>query len=161
MDSPNHFVIETHALSKMYKGVQALKSLDLTVPHHSIFGFLGPNGAGKTTAIKLLLGLCRPSGGSARVFGQDIQRNSVSIRRRIGYLAQEPRYYEHMTARETLRFTASFFFSGPKSAIEERIQETLDLVGLAGKADRPIKDFSGGEGPVAAPGALRSVCLRG
>jgi ABC-2 type transport system ATP-binding protein len=63
----------------------------------------------------------------------------------VGYLAQDPRYYEHMTARETLRFTAHFFFSGPKSAIEERIQETLALVGLDDKADRPVKGFSGGE----------------
>jgi ABC-2 type transport system ATP-binding protein len=117
----------------------------MRVKQHSIFGFLGPNGAGKTTTIKLLLGLARPSGGSASVFGQDVQRDSVAIRRRVGYLAQDPRYYEHMTARETLRFTAKFFFSGPKGAIEERIQETLALVGLDDKADRPIKGFSGGE----------------
>ncbi len=145
MDSPNSIVIETHRLSKVYKDVQALKSLNLTVRQNSIFGFLGPNGAGKTTAIKLLLGLARPSGGSASVFGLDIGRDSVEIRKRVGYLAQDPRYYEHMTARETLRFTARFFFSGPKQAIEERIHETLELVGLDDKADRSIKDFSGGE----------------
>jgi ABC-2 type transport system ATP-binding protein len=145
MDSQNPLVIEMQNLSKAYKEVQALKGLNLTVRQHSIFGFLGPNGAGKTTAIKLLLGLARPTGGSAYVFGYDIQRESVSIRKRVGYLAQDPRYYEHMTARETLRFTASLFFSGPKAAIEERIQETLELVGLDEKADRPIKGFSGGE----------------
>jgi ABC-2 type transport system ATP-binding protein len=145
IDSPNSLVIETKSLSKTYKGVQALKSLNLKVKQHSIFGFLGPNGAGKTTTIKLLLGLARPTGGTASVFGQDALRDSVAIRRRVGYLAQDPRYYEHMTARETLRFTANFFFSGPKAAIEERIQETLGLVGLEDKADRPIKGFSGGE----------------
>ena len=83
------------------------------MPRHSIFGFLGPNGAGKTTTIKLLLGLIRPTAGSATVFGMDIVRESVAIRARIGYLPQEPRFYEHMTARQTLRFTARFFFSGP------------------------------------------------
>src|SRR5512139_2875473 len=145
MDTPHPLVIETHNLSKTYKDVQALKDLNLAVKQHSIFGFLGPNGAGKTTAIKLLLGLARPTSGSARVFGYDIQRDSVPIRKRVGYLAQDPRFYEHMTARETLRFTASFFFSGPPAAIEERIQETLELVGLEEKADRPIKTFSGGE----------------
>src|SRR5512139_3144935 len=145
MDTPHPLVIETHNLSKTYKDVQALKDLNLAVKQHSIFGFLGPNGAGKTTAIKLLLGLARPTSGSARVFGYDIQRDSVPIRKRVGYLAQDPRFYEHMTARETLRFTASFFFSGPQSAVEERIQETLELVGLEDKADRPIKGFSGGE----------------
>lgn len=145
MQTNNSLVIETHNLSKSYKGVEALKDLNLKVKEHSIFGFLGPNGAGKTTTIKLLLGLARPTSGSAIVFGQDTQKDSVNIRRKIGYLAQDPRYYESMTARETLRFTAHFFFTGPKAAIEERIQETLQLVGLDEKADRSIKGFSGGE----------------
>ncbi len=138
-------VIETQALSKTYRGVQALKSLDLSVPQHAIFGFLGPNGAGKTTAIKLLLGLARPTGGWGKIFGCDMVKDSLSIRRRVGYLAQDPRYYEYMTAREALRFTAGFFFTGPREKIEQRIQETLELVGLADVADRAIKGFSGGE----------------
>jgi ABC-2 type transport system ATP-binding protein len=145
MDTPAQFVIETHALNKVYKGSAALKSLNMTVKPHSIFGFLGPNGAGKTTTIKLLLGLSRPTGGSAKVFGQDVRTDSVAIRKRVGYLAQDPRYDESMTAREVLRFTAHFFFSGPRMAVEERIQETLQLVGLDDKADRCIKGFSGGE----------------
>ncbi len=143
MESP--LVIETLNLSKTYKGVQALKDLNLTVKQHSIFGFLGPNGAGKTTTIKLLLGLTRPTAGSACIFGLDTQRQSIAIRKRIGYLAQDPRYYDNMTARETLRFTARFFYSGQSAEIEKRINETLDLVGLADKADRSIKGFSGGE----------------
>jgi ABC-2 type transport system ATP-binding protein len=138
-------VIETHGLTKTYKGVQALKALDLQVQQNSICGFLGPNGAGKTTTIKLLLGLARPTGGSARVFGKDIENENDEIRRKVGYLSQDPRYYEYMTARETLRFTAGFFYEGPKAEIEHRVAETLDLVGLADKADRPIKGFSGGE----------------
>jgi ABC-2 type transport system ATP-binding protein len=138
-------VIETRGLAKTYKGVQALQTLDLQVQQNSICGFLGPNGAGKTTTIKLLLGLSRPTGGSARVFGKDIEKESDEIRRRVGYLSQDPRYYEYMTARETLRFTARFFYEGPRAEIESRVAETLDLVGLADKADRPIKGFSGGE----------------
>jgi ABC-2 type transport system ATP-binding protein len=145
MDTSDSMVISTHGLSKSYQGVTALKSLDLKVPRHSIFGFLGPNGAGQTTTIKLLLGLTRPSGGSATVFGRDVVRDGVEIRQRIGYLAQEPRYYEHMTARETLRFRARFFYAGPKAEIEARIDEALTLVGLTDKADRPIRGFSGGE----------------
>jgi ABC-2 type transport system ATP-binding protein len=139
------YVIETHELSKTYKNVQALKALDLKVQQNSIFGFLGPNGAGKTTTIKLLLGLIRPTGGSASVFGMDSVSQSVEIRARVGYLPQEPHFYEHMTARQTLRFVASLFFKGPKKAIEERVDEMLKLVDLAEKADRPIKTFSGGE----------------
>jgi ABC-2 type transport system ATP-binding protein len=142
---PSGTVINTHGLSKSFGGVQALKDLTLTVPKNSIFGFLGPNGAGKTTTIKLLLGLIQPSAGGARVFDLDILKHSVEIRSRIGYLPQDPRFYEELTARQTLRFTAGFFFKGPKNAIEERVQEMLELVELQGKADRPIKGFSGGE----------------
>jgi ABC-2 type transport system ATP-binding protein len=138
-------VIETHNLSKVYKEAQALQGLNLAVKQHSIFGFLGPNGAGKSTTIKLLLGLIQPSGGSAHIFGHDIQRESVSIRKRVGYLAQEPRYYEHLTARQILDYTARFFYRGPKDLIEARVQEMLELVGLEDKADRPLRGFSGGE----------------
>jgi ABC-2 type transport system ATP-binding protein len=145
MDPSNFLVIETHNLSKVYKEAQALKGLNLAVKEHSIFGFLGPNGAGKSTTIKLLLGLIQPSGGSAYIFGHDIQRESVSIRKRVGYLAQDPRYYEHMTARQILGYTARFFYRGPKDLIEARVQEMLELVGLEDKADRPVRGFSGGE----------------
>ncbi len=138
-------VIETHGLTKTYKGVEALKALDLQVHKNSICGFLGPNGAGKTTTIKLLLGLARPTGGSALVFGKDIKKENDQIRRKVGYLSQDPRYYDYMTARQTLRFTAGFFYEGPKVEIENRVAETLELVGLTEKADRPIKGFSGGE----------------
>lgn len=138
-------IIQTDGLSKQYGNVSALESVDLRVSSNSIFGFLGPNGAGKTTLIKLLLGLVRPGGGSGRVFGLEIRTESAEIRRRIGYLAQEPHYYEHMTARETLRFTAKFFYKGSAQKIEAHIANTLDMVGLAGKADRTIKGFSGGE----------------
>lgn len=141
----NGFAIETQALSKSYKEVDALRSLDLKVASNTIFGFLGPNGAGKTTTIKLLLGLARPSSGGAEVFGMDIRQRSVEIRKRVGYLAQNPHYYDYMTARETLRLRARFFYTGTKNAIEERVAETLELVGLEDKADRPIKGFSGGE----------------
>jgi ABC-2 type transport system ATP-binding protein len=145
MSTSEALEINTRGLSKSYKGVNALKGLDLRVPKHSIFGFLGPNGAGKSTTIKLLLGLAKPSGGSATVFGYDIVTESLAIRRRVGYLAQDPRFYDHMTARETLRFAAGFFYRGPAAAVEARIDEALELVGLQDKADRPIKGFSGGE----------------
>jgi ABC-2 type transport system ATP-binding protein len=145
MTGSNGYVIHTQGLSKAYKSIRALDSLSLKVPQHSIFGFLGPNGAGKSTTIKMLLGLSRPSGGKAEVFGQDVVQDSLAIRRRVGYLAQDPRYYEHMTARQTLRYTARFFYRGPRDLLEARIEEMLALTGLEDKADRPVKGFSGGE----------------
>ena len=138
------YAIQTRGLVKTYRGVEAVRGIDLEVQRNTIFGFLGPNGAGKTTTIKLLLGLVRPTRGTATVFGQDIGRDTLEIRRRVGYLAQDPRYYEHMTARETLQFTARFFFRAG-SALDKRIQNTLELVGLGDRADRPIRGFSGGE----------------
>jgi ABC-2 type transport system ATP-binding protein len=141
----NDLVICTEGLSKSFGEVHALKSLDLRVPQKSIFAFLGPNGAGKTTTIKLLLGLIRPTSGSGKILGMDIIQDSVDIRARIGYLPQDTRFYEHMTVRQTLEYTAKFFYAGPQSEIDKRVNEMIELVGLEGKADRPIKGFSGGE----------------
>lgn len=141
----NDFVISTEGLGKSFGEVHALKSLDLRVPQKSIFAFLGPNGAGKTTTIKLLLGLLKPTSGGGKILGLDIIQDSVDIRARIGYLPQDPRFYEHMTARQTLEYTARFFYTGPQAEIDKRVNEMIELVGLEGKADRPIKGFSGGE----------------
>jgi ABC-2 type transport system ATP-binding protein len=139
------YVIETSDLSKSFGPVHAVRSLDLQVPEHSIFAFLGPNGAGKSTTIKLLLGLVSPSGGTGTIFDRDIAQETTAIKQRVGYLAQNPQFYDRMTARETLRFVSHFFYSGPTEGIEERIQQTLELVDLADKADRPLGGFSGGE----------------
>ncbi len=145
MDHNQQDVILTNGLSKNFGAVQALKNVDLRVPEHSIFGFLGPNGAGKSTLMKILLGLSQPSAGSGTIFGHDISQESVQIRERIGYLPQHPRFINQMTARENLEYTARFFFRGPESAIQERCDEMLELVGLIDKSDRIIKGFSGGE----------------
>lgn len=142
---PEEFVIRTQYLGKSFGDIHALKSLNLQVPKNSIFAFLGPNGAGKTTTIKLLLGLIKPTSGSGTIFGKDIVKDSVDIRAKIGYLPQDARFYEHMSARQTLDYTAKFFYSGPQSEIDNRVEEMLELVGLTDKADRPIKGFSGGE----------------
>ena len=122
-----------------------MSNLNLAVPRGSICGFLGANGAGKSTTIKLLLGLLQPTSGVGRVFGKNIAKDSVAIRERVGFLAQSPSFYGYLTARETLQFVAAFFFTGSKTAIAARIEELIELVGLSGKADRPVKGFSGGE----------------
>jgi ABC-2 type transport system ATP-binding protein len=138
-------IISTKNLSKAYGKSQVVSKLNLAVPKGSICGFLGSNGAGKSTTIKLLLGLVKPTSGVGTVFGKNIVNDSVEIRERVGFLAQSPSFYGYLTARETLQFVASFFFSDSKSAIAARIEELIELVGLSGKADRPVKSFSGGE----------------
>ncbi len=137
-------VIRTQDLTKTYGEVIALDHLTMEIPEYSIVGFLGPNGAGKSTTIKLLLGLIYPDTGSAEIFGRDIRSESLEIRQRTGYLAQQPRFYPNLTARETLRFVARFFYTNP-GRIEERVEDSLKIVNLETKADRSIQGFSGGE----------------
>jgi ABC-2 type transport system ATP-binding protein len=145
MHSTNDLIISTENLTKSYGKRQVVSNLNLAVPKGSICGFLGANGAGKSTTIKLLLGLLQPTSGVGTVFGKNIATDSVAIRERVGFLAQSPSFYVYLTARETLQFVASFFFTGSKTAIAARIEELIELVGLSGKADRPVKGFSGGE----------------
>jgi ABC-2 type transport system ATP-binding protein len=141
----NGVSIHTEGLTKHYNGVHALSDLSIDIPARSIIGFLGPNGAGKSTTIKLLLGLIHPTAGGGTIFGKDITRDSRAIRQYVGYLAQQPRFDETMTARQTLRFVARFFYNAPARLIEQRVDESLALVGLLEKADRPVRGFSGGE----------------
>jgi ABC-2 type transport system ATP-binding protein len=145
MPTEPDLIIATQDLTKSYGRQPVVDSLNLAVPRGSICGFLGSNGAGKSTTIKLLLGLVQPSAGSGRVFGQSIVQDSVAIRERVGFLAQSPSFYGYLTARETLQFVAGFFRPVAKTAMAARIEELIDLVGLGGKADRPVRGFSGGE----------------
>lgn len=138
-------IIQTVGLGKSYKDNKVLHNLNLNVPENSIFGFLGPNGAGKTTTMKILLGFIRASEGSGTIFGKDICRDSVEIRSRIGYLSQDPRFYDDLSTRENLRLTARFFFKNNKKAIEKRVDEVIELTGLSKVSERRIKGFSGGE----------------
>ena len=138
-------VIETRGLRKRYRKVDALRGLDLEVPEGSICGFLGPNGAGKTTTMRILMGLIRPSEGWASVLGDDIDGNGLATRSRIGYLPQDPSFFPRVTVRNTLRFVARRYLDGSRGAVDERVDETLDLVGLTDLANRKAKTLSGGE----------------
>jgi ABC-2 type transport system ATP-binding protein len=143
--STGPYVIETMNLSKNYGDIIALNNLNLQVPKNSIFAFLGPNGAGKTTTIKLLLGLTHPTSGGAEVLGQNIITENDQVRRQVGYLAQQPKFYKELSARETMKFAARLYFKGPEDLMDERIDYLLRAVDLEDKADRPIEGFSGGE----------------
>ena len=134
--------IRTDGLTKHYPGVQALTDLTLDVPAGAVFGFLGPNGAGKSTTLKILGGLIRPTRGTAAV-GDIPVSAGIAYRRSVGYLAQDPRYYDWMTGRETLEFVASL---SDDAAVADRswIDATLARVGLADAAERRTQTYSGG-----------------
>ena len=120
---------------------RSLDNLTLQVEEGEVFGFLGPNGAGKTTTLKLLMGLIFPTAGSARICGRSI--GDISMHREIGYLPEQPYFYDYLTARELLDYFARLF---GYDALErrKRVMRFLDLVGLASSADVQLRKFSKG-----------------
>ncbi|MGD0863619.1 MAG: ABC transporter ATP-binding protein [Candidatus Limnocylindrales bacterium] len=133
--------IETHELRKQFGRIVALAGLTMTVRRGEVFGFLGPNGAGKTTAVKLLLGLSRPTGGEGRVLGSPM--GDVATRRRIGYLPELFRYQSWMTAREVLALHCELARLDRVSWHGE-IVAALALVGLADRSNDRVETFSKG-----------------
>ena len=140
-------ILRTEQLSKTFevgvrrKRVQAVKDLDLVVQDGEIFGFVGPNGAGKTTTIKMLMGLIFPTSGKAFIYDAPIP--SAEAKRRIGFLPENPSYYEFLTGREALRFFGQL--SGvAASELPRRVDELLELVGLSDATDRQIRKYSKG-----------------
>jgi ABC-2 type transport system ATP-binding protein len=120
---------------------RSLDNLTLRIEDGEVFGFLGPNGAGKTTTLKLLTGLIFPTAGTARVRGHSI--DDIQMHREIGYLPEQPYFYDYLTARELLDYFARIF--GLDAAERrERVARFLDLVGLAGAADVQLRKFSKG-----------------
>jgi ABC-2 type transport system ATP-binding protein len=140
MDSP---VIEARGLTRRYGATVAVDSIDMTLHPGEILGLLGPNGAGKTTTILMLLGLTEPTGGSVRVLGHDPAREPLEVKRRVGYLPDAVGFYEGMTARQNLGYTARLMGLGRTDAAG-RIQEALDRVGLSSVADHRVRTFSRG-----------------
>jgi ABC-2 type transport system ATP-binding protein len=135
--------VVVRGLTKRYGNIVALDRLDLDVPAGSIFGFLGPNGAGKTTTLRLLTGLGRPTAGTAIVDGIDATTGSRDLKRRIGCLDQDPRYYSWLTGRELLTLVGRCYDLDGRQ-LRARVDEVLGLVGLAEAADRRIGGYSGG-----------------
>ena len=136
-------VIRTEKLTKRYGDVTAVENLNLQVVEGEIYGLLGPNGAGKTTTILMLLGLTEPTSGRAVVLGRDPTREPLEIKRLTGYLPDNVGFYDHLTGRENLRYTASLNGIAAGEA-ERRIDELIEQVGLAGAADRAVGGYSRG-----------------
>ncbi len=136
-------VIQTKKLTKRYGDKTAVDNLDLAITRGEVFGLLGPNGAGKTTTILMLLGLTEPTAGTARVDGVIPTRDPLVVKSRVGYLPDEVGFYEDMTARQNLRYTAELNRL-PKGVAADRIDALLDEVGLQADADRKVGTFSRG-----------------
>jgi len=135
--------IEASGLTKRFGAILALDRLDLVVPPGSIFGLLGPNGAGKTTTIRILTGLARATSGSATVAGVEVGLDEPELRRSLGYLDQDPRFYGWMTGRELLELVGRLHgLAG--SELRSRVDEMLARTGLTAAAHRRIGGYSGG-----------------
>ena len=137
----NHFAVQTQNLRKEFGGKVAVRDLTLTVQRGEIFGFLGPNGAGKSTSIKMLLGLARPTSGEAFVMGEP--PGNVEVRRKIGFLPENFRFYEWLTPAELLRLHGRLCGVSSEQ-LAARVPALIDLVGLTPHIDKRLQNFSKG-----------------
>src|SRR5687767_1696619 len=140
--------IRTEALTKHYRvgfwrprPYVALDALSLSVRQGEVFGFLGPNGAGKTTTLKLLMQLIYPTSGLAEILGRPV--GDRDVRRRIGYLPENPYFYDYLTAEELLHYFASLFGYGG-AARKQRVARLLDEVGIGAERRLQLRKFSKG-----------------
>jgi len=135
-------VIETHDLTKRYgrraaKSVLAVDQVSFSVEEGQVFGFLGPNGSGKTTTIGMLVGIINPTGGSFRLFGAFGPKGLLAARSRVGATLETPNFYPYMSGRDNLRVAAAI-----KGVGRARIEECLELVGLADRAKHRFRTYS-------------------
>ncbi len=141
MDSAS--IIETRDLTKNYAHQTAVDRLSFRVNEGEIFGFLGPNGAGKTTTLLMLLGLSRPSRGTASVCGLDPVRKAIGVKRIVGYLPENVGFYNDLDAVQSLEYIADL--TGiERSAASEKIHKTLEVVGLSEDAHKKVGAYSRG-----------------
>ncbi len=140
-------VLEVEALRKVYlrgfwrKRVVAVDRVDFSVDTGEVFGILGPNGAGKTTTIKCFTGLVHPTSGRATLFGEPA--GALAAKQRLGYLPENPYFYDYLTAREYVRMVGDLF-GIERRTLERRVGELLDRVGLRDAGDRPMRSYSKG-----------------
>jgi ABC-2 type transport system ATP-binding protein len=132
--------VQTAALTKRFGGRTAADRVDLLVPAGTAFGYLGPNGAGKTTLIRMLLGLTAATSGSMRLLGHPVPAERSAALLRVGAMAEEPQFLDHLTGRENLRINAA-----PREpAARDLIEEAPERAGLAGRAGERVARYSAG-----------------
>ena len=136
-------VVETRALTKRYREKLAVNSLSLTVEEGEVFGFLGPNGAGKTTTILMLLGLTEPTSGDVSVCGFNPTHQPLEVKKRVGYLPENPGFYDDMSARENLLYMARLNRI-PEDEARRRTAQVFDQVELTADSRRLVREYSRG-----------------
>ncbi|HEX9253799.1 MAG TPA: ATP-binding cassette domain-containing protein, partial [Ignavibacteriaceae bacterium] len=134
-------IIEINSLTKDFKDLRAVNSLNLNVFEGDVFGFLGPNGAGKSTTIRMLLSLIKPTEGSIKLFNKTLEKNRIEILKRIGAIVEKPDFYGYLSAYKNLEILGRI--SG-KEISKNRIMEVLELVGLSKRDNSKVKTFSHG-----------------
>lgn len=130
-------IVETHNLSKSYGGTNRVHQVNLAVETGQIFGFLGPNGAGKTTTLKMLLGLIKPSEGTVKVFGKDLNKHRPSILNQTGSLIESPSYYGHLTGLENMKVMQRL-----RNVPNKNIDEALKIVRLENQKHKQTDQYS-------------------
>ncbi len=131
----------TYTTEWLFRRIPALRGVTLSVFPGEVFGFLGPNGAGKTTTIKCILGLMRPSSGYIRIAG--MPNTSVESRRILGYLPEQPYFYDHLSSYELVKMYA-VLAGMPAGSVKKAVEEALEAAGIAAKAKAPLRTLSKG-----------------
>lgn len=137
-------IVEVKNLTKKFNEIVALNDVSFSIEKGEVFGLLGPNGAGKTTLIRTLLGILRPTSGTASIFDYDIIKDSMKIREKTSLLPQECQVYENLTARENIMYYGQIHGGINTDEIKRKTDELIDLIGLSGRENELTKKFSGG-----------------
>ena len=135
--------ITVAGLTKNYGEIEAVRGIDFEVPVGETFGFLDPNGAGKSTTIKMLCTLARPTSGSAQVAGHEVTSERDAVRRNIGLVFQDTTLDNYLTGAQNLKFHAALY-GVPAAAVEPRMRQVLEMVGLWERRDSIVMTYSGG-----------------
>src|SRR5579863_8265920 len=136
----SRWAVETHGLTKRFGENVAVNGVELLVPRGCAFGYLGPNGAGKTTLIRVLLGLTQADAGTMSLLGYPVPHRRADALARVGAIVDEPRFHGHLTGRQNLQILAA----AREPAARDRIDSSLDRVGMTGRANDRISKYSMG-----------------
>lgn len=137
------FAIVIENLRKDYGDVRAVDGLSLSIPEAEVFGLLGPNGSGKTTTINCLTGLIRPTGGTLKVGGHDVETETSGARAVMGVSPQETAIFPYLTGRENVELFGALY-SIPKKSLDAGVDHVMEKVGLMDEAGRRVSKYSGG-----------------